>query len=100
MIKHVVMWKLKNEAEGNSKTRNLELVKEKLLSLKPVISQISSLDVGENFNASAFDLVLITAHHDKNALTGYINHPSHKEAAVFIGNVIAERKVVDFECYL
>ena len=99
MIKHVVMWKLKNEAVGNSKSRNLELVKEKLLSLKPVISQISSLDVGENFNASdaAFDLVLITAHHDKNALTGYINHPSHKEAAVFIGNVVAERTVVDFE---
>ena len=99
MIKHVVMWKLKNEAEGNSKSRNLELVKDKLLSLKPVISQISSLEVGENFNASdaAFDLVLITAHHDKNALTGYINHPSHKEAAVFIGNVVAERTVVDFE---
>ena len=51
MIKHVVMWKLKNEAEGNSKSRNIELVKEKLLSLKPVISQISSLEVGENFNA-------------------------------------------------
>ena len=100
MIKHIVMWKLKNEAEGNSKTRNIELVKEKLLSLKPVISQISSLEVGENFNASdaAFDLVLITAHHDKKALSGYIIHPSHKDAAVFIGNVVAERKVVDFEC--
>ena len=41
MIKHIVMWKLKNEAEGNSKTRNIELVREKLLSLKPVISQVS-----------------------------------------------------------
>ncbi len=100
MIKHVVMWKLKKEAEGNEKSKNIELVKETLISLKPLISQINSLEVGENFNPAdaAFDLVLITSHRDKEALSAYINHPVHQEAAVFIGKVVAERKVVDFEC--
>ena len=99
MITHVVMWRLKEKSEGNSKTTNLKLVKEKLLQLKPVIPQIDSIEVGENINSSdaAYDLVLITTHHDKNALLGYINHPEHQAAAKFIGKVVKERVVVDFE---
>ena len=30
MIKHIVMWRLKEEAEGNARSANAELVKEKL----------------------------------------------------------------------
>lgn len=99
MIKHVVMWKLKDEAEGNYKPKNKELAKSSLLGLVPVISQITSLEVGENFNPTeaAFDLVLITIHQDRDALLEYINHPAHKEVAGFIGKIVADRKVVDFE---
>ncbi len=98
MIKHVVMWTLKEEAEGNTKIENKKIVKEKLLALKGVISQIESIEVGDNINPSdaAFDLVLISTHTDQDTLTGYINHPAHKEAAAFIGKVVSERKVVDF----
>ncbi len=98
MIKHVVMWKLSDQAEGNSRTTNLSLVKEKLLALKQFISEIESLEVGENINSSeaAFDMVLITTHANQQALAQYINHPLHKEAASFIGKVVSERKVVDF----
>ena len=100
MIKHVVMWKLKQQAEGKGKSENIELVQKSLLSLKPVINQINSIEVGANINptGAAFDLVLISTHNDEKALSGYINHPAHKEVAVFVGKVVAERKVVDFVC--
>ncbi len=99
MVKHVVMWRLKEEAEGNNKSKNIELSKAKLYDLKPEISQIESIEVGENFNSSdvAFDLVLITTHSDKDALAQYILHPAHQEVAGFIGKVVTERNVVDFE---
>ena len=99
MIKHVVMWRLKDEAEANNKTRNKEIVIDKLLKLKSEIMELETLEVGRNFNVSdaAFDLVLITTHQDKDALSAYIKHPSHQEAASFIGKVVADRKVVDFE---
>lgn len=99
MIKHVVMWKLSDQAEGNSKAANMGLVKEKLLGLKQFISEIESMEVGVNINGSeaAFDMVLITTHVDLEALARYINHPAHMEAAAFIGKVVSERKVVDFE---
>ena len=100
MIKHVVMWKLKDEAEGRNKSKNMKLVMKSLLNLIPVISQINSLEVGENFNPAdaAFDLVLISTHTDQKALSAYMDHPDHKKVAVFIGKVVADRKVVDFEC--
>ena len=99
MIKHVVMWRLKEKAEGNDKASNGAKVIDTLQKLKPVISEIDSLEVGSNFNASdaAFDLVLITTHKDREALAAYIGHPAHQEAASFIGKVVAARSVVDFE---
>ncbi len=99
MIKHIVMWKLKEEAEGNNKKVNTSIIKNKLNALVPVIQEILSLEIGENFNPTeaAYDVVLITTHNDRNGLAGYLNHPAHREAASFIGKVVAERKVVDFE---
>lgn len=99
MVKHVVMWKLKNEAEGNSMETNRALAKEKLESLPPLISQIDTLEVGVNFNTSdaAFDLVLVTTHASNEALKGYVAHEAHQQVAAFIGKIVSERKVVDFE---
>lgn len=99
MIKHVVMWKLADEADGMSKPENINRIKIKLNSLISIIEEISSLELGENFNPTeaAYDLVLITTHKDKDALNAYINHPSHQEAAKLIGKLVADRKVVDFE---
>ena len=99
MIKHIVMWKLKEEAERNNKKVNTSIIKNKLNALVPVIQEILSLEIGENFNPTeaAYDVVLITTHNDRDGLAGYVNHPAHQEAASFIGKVVAERKVVDFE---
>jgi len=99
MIKHIVMWKLKKEAEGNDLDTNQKLAKERLMGLKPLISWIDSIEVGKNSNPSeaAYDLVLITTHQNKEALKEYIDHPAHKEVAGFIGKIVSDRKVVDFE---
>ena len=99
MIKHVVMWRLKDVAEGNKKSVNQEHIIKSLIRLKSSIQEIDSLEVGENFNPSeaAFDLVLITSHKNKAALKAYVDHPVHKDAATFIEKVIKDRTVVDFE---
>ncbi len=99
MIKHVVIWKLKDFAEGNDKSTNKDLIKEKLLGLQQKIQQIDSMEVGYNFNPAdaAFDVVLITTHETKEALKEYAAHPDHQQVAGFIGKVVDDRKVVDFE---
>lgn len=98
MIKHVVMWKLGENAGGNDKPTNKSLIIKRLMELKDELTEINTLEVGENFNPSeaAYDLVLITTHENQEALAAYINHPKHREVATFTGSVVEDRKVVDF----
>ncbi len=46
MIKHIVFWQLKDEALGNTKARNMELVKEKLMSCAKIVPGIVDFEVG------------------------------------------------------
>ncbi|MCB1156656.1 MAG: Dabb family protein [Leptospiraceae bacterium] len=97
MVKHVVMWKVKDTKQG-TKEENIQKAKELLEALKEKITAISSLQVGLNFSTRpvAFDLVLITEHKDMEALKDYQEHPEHKKVADFIGEVKLETAVVDF----
>lgn len=99
MIKHVVMWRFKAEAEGNNAEKNKSLVAQKLQELTNAINEIESLETGFDINRSeaAYDLVLITTHKNSDALRNYQQHPDHVEVAAFIGKVAQERVVVDFE---
>jgi hypothetical protein len=99
MIKHVVMWRFAERAEGKTKVDNINKVRELLHGLKTQIEEIISLETGENIadSPAAYDLVLITEHKSLKDLENYRDHPQHMAAASFIGKVTVERVVVDFE---
>lgn len=99
MIKHIVMWKLKNFAEGGSKDENRLLVKSKLEGLKKKIKQIKVLEVGFNLNDSstAYDIVLYSEFETIEDLNKYKTHPEHKKVGDFVSKVRAERKAIDYQ---
>ncbi|QCX33041.1 Dabb family protein [Caloramator sp. E03] len=98
MVKHVVAWKLKDEAEGNNKEKNAKIIKENLERLKDVIKEIKHIEVGININTSnaAFDLVLYSEFENIEDLEKYQNHPEHVKVAEFIAKVREDRIVVDY----
>lgn len=98
MIKHVVMWKLKNFAEGCDKKENAARIKSMLEGLKGKIEEIVHLEVGINLNDSnmAYDAVLISEFEDVHKLEIYKNHPEHLKVADFVAKVRQERAVVDY----
>ena len=98
MIKHVVMWKLKDFAEGCSREENAKKIKSMLESLVGKIEQIVSLEVGVNICNSdmAYDLVLITEFEDEQKLKEYSNHPEHVKVSDFVTKVRVSRVVVDY----
>lgn len=99
MIKHIVAWKLKNEAEGNNKDKNAKIIKERLESLKDVIKEIKKIEVGININTSnmAYDVVLYSEFESIEDLERYQKHPEHISVAEFVGKVKEDRIVVDYE---
>ena len=99
MITHIVMWKLKDEAEGKSKEENAQIIKQKLEALSGQIDTIKTIEVGLNFNSSeaAYDVALYSVFEDREGLDTYQNHPDHLEAASFVRSVVQARVVADYE---
>jgi len=98
MVKHIVMWKLKDFAEGANKKDNALKIKESLDLLKSKIKEVKFLEVGISISDAVdfYDIVLISEFKDIRDLESYQKHPEHVKAAGFIGKVRLERKVVDY----
>ncbi len=98
MVKHIVMWKLKESAEGFTKAENAKRMKNWLEDLKSAIQEIKKLEVGINFNPSdvAYDIVLYSEFESKKALQIYQDHPDHIGFKNKINNIRTERAVVDY----
>ncbi len=99
MVKHIVMWKLKDHAHGNSKAENAKLMKEKLESLNGKIPGMLKLEVGIDFSVTkeSFDVVLYSEFESQNDLNNYQNQPGHKAIMPFVEEARAERRMVDYE---
>lgn len=98
MVKHIVMWKLKDQAHGNDKATNANLIKEKLENLNGKIDGLLKAEVGIDFlGGGNFDVVLYSEVASREALDAYQLHPLHQAVLPFIREAVSDRKAVDFE---
>ena len=99
MIKHIVMWKLKDFAEGAKKNENAQSIKVQLEGLKNKIKEVRSMEVGININDSAdsYDIALYSEFASLEDLKKYQHHPEHVKVADFIINLRLDRRVVDYQ---
>ena len=98
MIKHVVMWKMKPQAEGADAATNAAKVKALLDTCKDLVPGILAWDVAlaQPGLEATYDVVLYSAFADAAALEVYQNHPQHVAMKGFIGAVRAERQCFDW----
>jgi hypothetical protein len=99
MIKHIVMWRMKNDVEGQEKQEQASSMKAHLESLPQAVPQIRHFEIGLNVNQSerAMDIVLYSEFDSREDLNTYSAHPAHQEAVVFIRSITSEVRVVDYE---
>ena len=99
MIKHIVCWRVKEEANGESKAEIMQNMQTKLMNLVPIIAEIKGFEVGINYNPTpaAFDVSLYSVFESNDALEKYVAHPAHQEVVKYIVSVVKERMVVDYE---
>ncbi|BES63253.1 MULTISPECIES: Dabb family protein [Dysgonomonas] len=99
MVKHIVFWKLKDEANGNDKAANAQLIKEKLEDLNGKIEGLVKVEVGINFldSPANYDVALYSEVASKEALDFYQNHPLHQAVLPFVREVVSGRIAVDYE---
>lgn len=99
MIKHIVFWRLNENAYGNDKQTNAEILKGKLLTMKGKVKGLLKVEVGFDFSneKDSCDVVLYSEFENKEALHQYQIHPDHIEIKKWVSEVRYERRVIDYE---
>ena len=98
MIRHIVMWNLKDHAEGADKVSNLQKAKALLLSCATVVPGIRAFEVATATPGMdcTNDLVLHMLLDDAQVLAAYQNHPQHVAIKPFMKAIVKERRCMDF----
>lgn len=99
MIKHVVLFKLKNFDSEAEKEEALNKFKTMLLALENHISELKYIEVGQHFliDSPSFDLCLITHFESLTDLDAYQVHPEHLKVGHFVKQISVNRAAVDYE---
>ena len=99
MVKHVVFFRLLDEAEGKSKLENAQIIREGLLSLLDKVPCLRSETVGINIPNAAntdHDICLECTFDTWEDLNTYATHPEHLKVAAYIGRCKSARSAVDY----
>lgn len=99
MVKHVILWKLKDEFSESEKEEIKKNIKNGLEGLAGKIPGLSEIHVYTNGLASSTaDLMLDSQFENEEALRGYSVHPNHVHVAdTFVRPYTAVRSCLDFE---
>lgn len=100
MIRHIVMFQFKEEAEGRSKQENVQITKDMLDALPGKIPWIRSSQTAINASyadSTNYDLLLISDFDSFEDLQNYIVHPDHKAVGAFMRPVRINRTCIDIE---
>ncbi|MDP8306509.1 MAG: Dabb family protein [Candidatus Chlorobium antarcticum] len=99
MVKHIVMWKLREQANGMGRRENALAIKQRLEALSGMIPGLFKIEAGvaEVVAEGGYDVVLLSEFADMQALADYQTHPLHEAVREFIVAAADGRTVVDFE---
>lgn len=98
MVKHIVLFKLKEELPATEKQAVMNQFKEAIEALPAKISVIRKIEVGLNVNpAEEWDIALYSEFDSLEDVKTYAVHPDHVAAGKLLADVKLNRACVDYE---
>lgn len=96
MVKHIILWNLKDELSQSEKKESALRIKKELEELKGKIPGLLEIKVIINpIAGSNAELMLDSTFENEEALNGYQIHPEHVKAATFVRSVTCNRMCMD-----
>ena len=97
MVRHIILWKLKESFTEEEKAAARAEAKRRLESLNGRIEGMCELKViTDRLPTSTADMMLDSSFTDAEALAGYQKNPLHLEAAGYVRSVVESRLCLDF----
>jgi hypothetical protein len=99
MIKHIVAWRLKDEALGRDKAANRSLLVAMLEDLPRLVPGIRHFEFGADIGAAQepWDVAIYAEFESRADLDRYQAHPEHIKLKEVAAAVVDGRAVVDYE---
>jgi len=98
MIKHIVLFKFREDLPATEKETRLESIKAGLEALTDKVETLNKMEVGINANPEEeYDLALISEFNSMKDLQAYAVHPEHVKAGAAIREILEKRACVDYE---
>ena len=99
MVKHIVMFKLKETLSAEEKMDVMTRFKAAIEALPATIDVIRKVFVGLNINgAETWDICLESEFDTLEDVKAYAVHPDHVAAAGILKDAKLDRACVDYEC--
>lgn len=96
MVRHVVLWTLKDELSEAEKAEAAYNIKEQLYDLQDIIPGIVEFFVHtDKLDSSDADIFLDSTFEDRESLEDYQTHPEHLKVKKYISKVVSSRKCID-----
>lgn len=98
MVKHIVLFKLKDEAPAEARLAAMNAFKAAIEALPDKIPFIRSIEVGLNINpAETWSIALYSEFDSLDDVRRYAVHPDHVAAGKLLAEVRESRACVDYE---
>ena len=98
MVKHIVLFKLKEEVSAAEKLAAMTRFKEAIEALPAKISVIRHIEVGLNINpGETWSIALYSEFDSLEDVKTYAVHPDHVAAGKLLAEVKESRACVDYE---
>lgn len=100
MVKHIVMFKLKQEFDGKTAMENAKDAQAKAEKLRDLVPSVEKMEVVCNSPAADetnYELALICDFKDMEGLNEYQQHPEHLKFGAFISQMRESRACIDYE---
>ena len=98
MVKHIVMFKLKDDAPADKKLEAMNGFKAAIEALPATIPFIRKVEVGLNMNpGETWHIALYSEFDTLDDVKAYAVHPNHVAAAKLLAEVKESRACVDYE---
>ena len=99
MLKHIVMWQLKDHAEGADKASNALKLKQLLDDCNGIVPGMLAFEVAlaEPGLEATYDVILNSSFVSAAALQAYADHPQHVALKPFFSAVRLARQCMDYQ---
>lgn len=98
MIKHIVLFKMRDDIDVQEKASELAIIKTELENLMGRVPSLRSMEVGLNCNkAEKYELALVSTFDDLEGLEAYAVHPEHVAVGKKIRAMLDMRVCTDYE---